>query len=379
MNMNNVRVLVMLSFVVVGLIGCSSKIRVMPYGETKTGIAFNLPKTQFQLKIIYTKRTSENCKDKNSIKVEKPLELTPLVVPDPQHAYVIDTSKLEASFVETKNFTLKLNEVGCITSINAEMNDRTSDVIASAVKIPINVAKIIAAAGHKDQDAQCIVTVEEIEVVRIIDLEELEFNKDDSVYHATYSDIKKATSLFNGIEPDDEVKLEFYASESFSRTENDSKDTIPWKYKNNMSYIDGLPYRLPAHVRVIAKVSGHDTKQMSFMIAQSSNVCFLPFSSKMFTERKMAAKFSPSTGGLTEYEFSTSSSAQKLASTLESATGSLVTGVDELRQAKAKAMIADVKNENDLLAAEKDLLQSRLDLYKKQEEMNKYLLQQLNN
>jgi hypothetical protein len=337
--------------------GCTSKVSVRPYEESSTGLSFMLPKTLLQLKITYT-GTTKSCPKKpisTKVTVEKPIEYSTVLVGDPSHSYVIDTTKLSSANVEVKEFKVALNENGYITDINAAFNDKTAEIAKGILTTGINVAKLVTTAGKKQETTpDCKEEKKEITVIRLIDPTELSYEKVGDHYEATYEETPKIKELFENKAEVVPIKFVFIAKDDIGNTgkaPNPLQDPA-WKMKENGHYVDALPYRKPTPLLISFIAKGQERERRPFVISQAGKLSFLPITSKAFADRKTSVKFSPNTGGVTEYSFSTTSSGERLATTLADTSGTLVTEINKLKFAEIDNTIAQVNKETELIDAQ---------------------------
>jgi len=125
--------------------GCTT-LRVNKAGDgpdSRRGIAYYLPFTQFETKIIWT----TSCDKKtNELKIAPSIEATPKTGPDPRGLYVIDYDSLSA-FTKTSSIKVDFYESGAIKTINASADDKTGEIANTFVTAAAKLAKIAFIGG----------------------------------------------------------------------------------------------------------------------------------------------------------------------------------------------------------------------------------------
>ncbi|HEY0027377.1 MAG TPA: hypothetical protein VGC35_05865 [Allosphingosinicella sp.] len=120
--------------------GCTS-LRVTkagPNAESRRGIAYYLPFTQFETKVTW----SPTCeKETTELKISPSVESTPKTGPDPDGLYVIDYDSLSA-FTKTSSVKVDFYDSGAIKSINASADDKTGEIASSVITAAAKLAKI---------------------------------------------------------------------------------------------------------------------------------------------------------------------------------------------------------------------------------------------
>lgn len=126
------------------LSACTTKLdarRVVGNAESPVaGAPYNLPYTRFKLHVI---RRVVSCDPFIDIKVQ--VTATPDAHRDPMRNYVIDLESLQ-SFFKSTNVQVAYYDTGAIKSINAGVEDRSGEFVASAAA---TVAKLVVAGGMR--------------------------------------------------------------------------------------------------------------------------------------------------------------------------------------------------------------------------------------
>lgn len=142
------------------IVGCNAlKVKTVssadPSIESRTGLAYSLQFTQYNIKIT---RGLSNCESLlpggdeknpqdyyNNVKPYVKAEITPTLVDDANHVYVIDSESLNGL---TKVSDLEVNWTnGKLTSINAASDDKAGDIVVAAVSGIAKIAIATAAGG----------------------------------------------------------------------------------------------------------------------------------------------------------------------------------------------------------------------------------------
>lgn len=148
-----------------GLSGCTAKFTTSPYYELdlakpQKGIPIKLPRSVISYKIyltLYKAKQSEQSPwtyfvwlnnkrhDSNSTVVE----LNSTTIGDDEAVFVVNISDLSRFNVWTKQSGLSLTEDGVLTAINADFEDRTTEILKNTVSAGFRLAKIAAYPAGK--------------------------------------------------------------------------------------------------------------------------------------------------------------------------------------------------------------------------------------
>ncbi|PLP96829.1 hypothetical protein [Cupriavidus pauculus] len=128
--------------------------------EISEGVAYTLPATAIEGTISFAPTRCVDDKGKGTASFEYEIlsaDLKQRFIPDPKETRVIKHEELNAAFKRTNVKVLHYPNTGMLKSINADIDDRSAQVIASISSVAINLAKagvfqggIVGAAGAKD-------------------------------------------------------------------------------------------------------------------------------------------------------------------------------------------------------------------------------------
>ena len=142
----------------------STPYRSVPVGLAPNGVVYKLPNTIFTYQVtyaLYQRRVGTKVDHfvwldgqlDNDENIESPVTLSPKVVGDDFAVFVIDTGDLASANVVTKSSKFSLSDDGLITGANAEFEDKTMEIIQSAVGTGLKIAKIAAFPGSTGRTA----------------------------------------------------------------------------------------------------------------------------------------------------------------------------------------------------------------------------------
>ena len=201
--------------------GCSTRGRITPIEfnpENATavsrGVAFVLPKTILELEITYSlykkkiwpedpngnpkkiddKGNPNTPKLTDLVRVEKPIAIATIIIPDTKMSFAFDTESLDA-FTKKTDITIKLSDNGFIKTTNLIVEDKAKEIIKDLAQTAVDLAKFAAVGGTEVAE---IILLDEVTVTRHIDPAELKFEKEGEFYIAKYSDYEKAEKIFKG-------------------------------------------------------------------------------------------------------------------------------------------------------------------------------------
>lgn len=134
--------------------GCTTHLEVGPAGqtaETRQGIAYFLPFTQFETEISWVLTACPT--DTNIPEITIKTAVKPVTGPDPSALYVIDYRSLDA-WTKTSSVKVDFYDSGAIKAINASADDRTAEIMTSVIQ---SVGKIVkfASTGGAAMEPQC--------------------------------------------------------------------------------------------------------------------------------------------------------------------------------------------------------------------------------
>lgn len=123
--------------------------------ESRQGIAYFLPFSQFETKLTWT--ASCDTKNGNELKLTPKAEMTPKTGPDPDGLYVIDYRSLDA-FTKTSDVRVEFYDNGAIKSINASADDKTGEILGTTLTAVGKFARILATGsdGVTQQDLKFV-------------------------------------------------------------------------------------------------------------------------------------------------------------------------------------------------------------------------------
>lgn len=135
--------LVLLSISAAGLLVGCTRLEVQHHiaddPATRSGYAYMLDYTQYE---IVLKRTLVACNGADAPTINIEASVSPHLVPDGEHVYVIDPQSMISAF-KTSDISIDYKD-GRLTSFNASTVDKTGEVIASAAVTAAKIATIAA-------------------------------------------------------------------------------------------------------------------------------------------------------------------------------------------------------------------------------------------
>jgi hypothetical protein len=114
------------------------------------------------------------------------------------------------------------------------------------------------------------------------------------------------------------------------------------------------------------KTNDVEAERRILSILNPSTLCYIPITSKIFSDRSTGVKFSTTSGAMTEYSFSATSSAEKAASALAETTKNVASEAENLKYAGINAEITDLEKKTKLLDAEASYEKAKVNLYNAQ-------------
>ncbi|MFQ2301071.1 hypothetical protein ACK32U_15100 [Aeromonas dhakensis] len=373
--------------------GCSTTAVIKPYvpnsefsSNIPKGLVFSLPKTLMQMEItysLYEKKTWPADAQGNAIKkddkniptapkssskivsVDVPVKTTTKNIPDHNLRFSFDPATLNGFFKDTE-VNVELTADGMLKTTNAIIKDKTKEIVANSVGTIVNAVKIAAVAGT---DVVELVKIKDVTVIRLIDISELTFTKqNDGKYLASYSDADMASELFENISTP-EVKVSFISSMDVSpftkiKASDESKSAVE---------LDGIPYRVGGQLKVVISINDLESFSLYTNFAQASGLSVLPLKSKIFTDTTQGITFSDDGSYLSKTTSKTTSQGEALSLTLKDNSNAVFSALKELDQ----VTLDKVKKEKEILDAQNALigsnntsdLQLKLDKLKKEKEL----------
>jgi hypothetical protein len=134
------RIAVIMASVVL-LVGCSAQVRLARTSEdvsTRTGIAYSLPFTQFDVTVT---RTVTACRPK-AIEISTKAEIgSASTAPDPSQTFTIDSDSLSGPF-RIGSIKVDYGKGGVTKGLNAASEDRSAQVITSVLSTVLKIATL---------------------------------------------------------------------------------------------------------------------------------------------------------------------------------------------------------------------------------------------
>lgn len=127
------------------LSGCTTALKVNnagPTAESRVGIAYALPYTQFNIKTTWSVASCDSAGAEIAIKTEQ----TATGAPDNDHVYVIDYRSLDSA-MKISSLKADFYENGALKSLNAAAEDRTAEVLIKTVSAIGKIASFAAGTG----------------------------------------------------------------------------------------------------------------------------------------------------------------------------------------------------------------------------------------
>lgn len=138
------------------LSGCTTSLNVQKAGAdaaTRVGIAYALPFTQFNVKVIWS---VASC-DESGMEIAIKSEQSAIGAPDNNHVYTIDYRSLDSA-MKISSVKTEFYANGALKSINAAAEDRTAEVITKTVSAIGKIANFaIGPGGPVDPNAPKII------------------------------------------------------------------------------------------------------------------------------------------------------------------------------------------------------------------------------
>ncbi|MDB4909052.1 MAG: hypothetical protein JWO05_3836 [Gemmatimonadetes bacterium] len=135
------------------MVSCSRAVSVQPYSPNlNRGIVYALPKRVLDVNITYTVTATTRYKNgvaqptQYSPSVQKPVIITPRLVADSAHKFVISGRSLDDNIFLDSDLSLSLSDAGYLTTADLDATDRSLEVGASIVSAGVQAFKLAAAA-----------------------------------------------------------------------------------------------------------------------------------------------------------------------------------------------------------------------------------------
>lgn len=382
--------------IAISLAGCSTTSDVRPYIESnhisetmQKGIVYSLPKTIFEVKIIYslydkvTWEADDHGKPKKIDKdgkplppkstarvvvVDKPIEIISKTISDKSARFVFDPDSLNG-FSKDTDIAIDLTPNGLIKSTNLDVKDKIKEIISNITGTLVNLAKIAAVAGN---DVVELTLVKDVKVSRLIDPSTMDFKEKNGIYTATYSDIEKSQDIFADLEVP-EIVLSINSPTDIKSISVINTTDLRKDDKGQIKPLNGFPYRVGASVEIVVKVEDIDVYDSYHMVAQAGGLALIPISAKSFTNITQGFSFGDDGSSLVKFSSKGTSRGEALSVSTKETTNTIFTGIKDIDQAK----IDKIKKEKELLDAESSLnatesvsnMQAKIDLLKKEKEL----------
>lgn len=150
--------------------GCGTALKVSkvtPGAESTDGVVYGLPITRFEISVIQRVVECEDGLDDNnnpsedlvaSIKLGTEVEITPANAVDPNHLYAIDLESLSTLTNHASTSVEFYEDSYLLKSINASVDDKTSDIVVGAVGTLLDVAALSSkpAVGARGDAARAV-------------------------------------------------------------------------------------------------------------------------------------------------------------------------------------------------------------------------------
>jgi len=362
-----------------------------------TGIVYYLPKVLLKITIPYTLReetkTTQGIINKSSsVYIKKPIEIAPIIVPDKNNRSVISYSDITKNIFLESGLTFELNGGGILTSVEADLKDKTWESIEKFVSAGIKIASFIAAVagpqippelegvkkridsiykqlGKKLTKDQIKELTEELTALNTIitiynSNNQLSINETDTAYTIVidpedfkddtvekgfiYHEIKPDGLIYKNALPSVVIRLKLNRSEISESCKTVLTDSHP-----------GIAYRVPMPILTTVTIKSTVVFQDYINFPQFGSHAYVNVDSKGFKDQKTKIVFSDTKGGIVTYSITSGASGDKIAESLSNSADNLSKAVSDI---KASIQTGDIKNEKALIDSQKELLDSKKEL-----------------
>lgn len=365
--------------------GCTAKFTTSPYydldlGKPQKGIPIKLPKSVISYKVylmLYKAKQSENAPWIYFVWLNKKrqeangsiIELSTTTIGDDEAVFVVNISDLSRFNVWTKQSGLSLTEDGVLTAINAEFEDRTTEIIKNTVSAGFRLAKIAAYPAGKltgradtpESEFPVIKEVTDFMVEGSMSYRELASGysgKADSFIQIDTSFARKKLQTYVGSASFDfpPIYIGIQSGPHFDQVfTHDVADELSAKPFFMPRKYSGVFVRQANSVPVMIQIERTVVARKDLLIADAGPTTLVPFKSKLATTRNQSLEFHKSTGSVSKFSFSTTSSGEKLSSTLDEVSKTVETELPKVYEAEQTREDDRFKLTNDI-AAEASLL-----------------------
>lgn len=373
-----------------------------------SGVVYALPRTRVDVTVTYTVKSTTLQKNgvaaptaARSASIKTPVTVTPVLVADDDNRFILSGEGLAKDGRLDSNFKFAVNDKQLLTSVSADLTDKSPETFQSLVGAAISIAKIAAVAGADpvEDDYAARIGVLDTKIIAVsradgkdrmkemkalIDERALlvgalekyreanspvvaetaipytvSLNLDVLVAGGT-QDIKAPASLL-GI-PDAAVPV--VRVTLACSTEQKANAALRVFAGSAEKPKDGVYYRVPSPARLqLALVKGNDTIPLfdaPVTFAHFGAIHYVEARYKMWARRKTTINFSEATGSLRDYGVESTSSAAAAATALDASLGKVQEAVAELKKQKEEAA-AKVQSDDDKKLAALEQKQKLLD------------------
>ncbi len=341
------------------------------------GIVYFWPETVFEWSIdfvvikqqTYVKVPGKADKPKDGTKPEFKISLAPgsdsinlntEVRPDYDLGFFIPTRLMAAPKTDVKKLKVTLTDDLILQGIGGEFDDKRADIAGNIIKIGLTLAKL----------ATGVPLIKDFQPEEYLKEEVLDKHKYTFIRQITYDEIKVADEgsfkavrgdsdfenfiqrVLEGLKKDPKsgIGATYTAPEILTSFKEFAlkfkQDGSPTSYTNSKAvydtlkdhksyiyptrkkgaetpkewideeYFRGIPYRIPGRINISLSQDGETMKSIYHNLGESGNIGFVDLSGDKWIDSTYNVSFNTATGGLKEYEVTTSSAAEQISSVI---------------------------------------------------------------
>jgi hypothetical protein len=255
----------------------------------------------------------------------------------------MDISRLAGGATAVNDAVITLTDSGILTGVTVPFQDRTAEIIESVLKIGIGIIKFAAVAGTVVFERDVL---EEVTVTRLIQLCDMTKTPlQDGRFQYEYIDTNPLIDKFPSAEAPPNLTIRITSPNDLHVK---SEPPPPPQMTSPRGMAAGVYVRIPTPVIVDVVTFGKLRGSAASAVAQGGGFNFIPIQSRAFANTSTALKISAVTGGVTQFNFSSTASGEAAAKAAQSATAQFLALRGELLDAQ-----------KDLLVKEKALLEAQ--------------------
>lgn len=421
-----------LAATLLGLSACSHSVTTAPYkpAEQNNGMVYALPRTQLSVTVTYTLNKSVQLKNGlpvgnpvYTLTVDKPAVVTPQLIPDAGNTFIISGDGLAKDGRLDASFKFAVDDNQLLTSVSADLTDKTPQVIQSLVGSAISYAKWaavagtavktlsaeeqaavdlqkrytdriaaidraipgISASGDKDRMgelkqlvAERALLVEALATHRAANApvkseKDIAYTQVISVADLVEGEVAiKPPAAYFGLKDDNTIPKVTVALAADSTQKDNARRKLFEQITAEET--EGIYYRVPSRAALTIKQGGTVLFDNTLALAELGPINKVEARYKMWAKRKTTINFSKTTGSISDYGVDTTSSAEAVTGALATSLEKAQVAATELQKQKDDAK-AKEKSAEELHLAEmeqqKKLLEAELDLIKAEKALAK--------